>query len=113
MLTQLANRIRFEIAMGQGRFVSCWIILPGQQDIPVRGLDGLGLKKVPRSKYIDHDGLKYWSSSDVKGLQDCLEVKKILSQRAREDVMNRIFHKKLRPFEGVRYDKITKKLARR
>lgn len=92
---------RFVYKNKQPAYVVYFIVMPGVHGIPIRGLDGLGLKEVTGDTFIRHNGLKYWAQSAKGVVRDNETMQKALSQRAREDIFNLIFNKKLQPFEGI------------
>ena len=92
---------RFVHKSKQPAYVVYFIVMPGVHKISIRGLDGLGLKEVTGDTFIRHNGLKYWAQSAKGIVRDNEAMQQVLSQRAREDIFNLIFNKKLQPFEGI------------
>lgn len=82
-------------------YVVYYIVMPGDHQIQINGFLGISLKEVSSNTYIKHQGLKYWAQSTRPGVKDKEPVKKALSNRARADILNLIFDKKVADFEGV------------
>lgn len=85
-------------------FVCHMIMLPCDDGVPIPGIKGISLRIVPRQVYDQHMGLKYWVSSETKGLERCSEVQQEIGLRARLDLLDLSFFKRPVRYEGLWVD---------
>lgn len=89
-------------------YVDCYIVLNGDHDVEIEGLLGVSLKRVPRSVYDRHKGLKYWISSQIPKMQRDSEALKKLSSSARIDIFNLVFKKRVKSVHGFTNNRVRK-----
>jgi hypothetical protein len=82
-------------------YVDFYIVISGTHDVEIVGLEGISLKRISRHTYNKHKGLKYWVASRILSRITAEELLRRLSMRAREDVFNCVFSKKLQRFDGI------------
>lgn len=83
-------------------YVDCYIVFNGNHDVEIYGLKGISLRRVERDVYNKHRGLKYWVSSQTQGKNRDPENLRKLSQKARVDIFDLVFGKRLKTIEGIR-----------
>lgn len=82
-------------------YVDFYIVLSGEHNVVIQGLEGISLKKVGRDIYDRHKGLKYWISSDIFNMTEDQTALKKMSEIARVDIFDLVFGKKLKSFDGI------------
>ena len=82
-------------------YLRCFIMMPGENDIPLDGITGISLRMVPRETMVKHEGLKYWIAAYSSKADIMSEAMlKALSDRARADILSLMFFKKPPQFDG-------------